>query len=260
MVDSSVVDLNTPASFNPNLIVNRPAGWMIDKPTLTNLINAGLSTTLLQTAFNSANTFQISASGTNRITSSTYTEHYYSYAQFSADITNSAVTAGVSYIIYDQESNTGETPAQESAAPATYYSEFATLAHAHGYKFIAAPASDIFTGAGDQWTNYLNSGLIAEMAAYSEVISLQMQRAGTLFGQYTNEGYTQAVTANPSVVVLSGLSTTWNNSYDPYWYDLMNQMNSVTPNTVSGYWINISSDTNVNAMVLLLEKLYTGEI
>jgi hypothetical protein len=67
---------------------------------------------------------------------------YTSYAQLQADITASAISGSYTWLMYDTE-DWSQTPQGEIDNPWTYMGDFVTLAHAHGYKAILAPALDL---------------------------------------------------------------------------------------------------------------------
>jgi hypothetical protein len=70
---------------------------------------------------------------------------YQSFRQFRKDlITPGTINSAMTAVLYDNE-NWSQTFANEQTNPAAYTALFANLAHAYGYAFVSAPATDPVT-------------------------------------------------------------------------------------------------------------------
>ena len=160
-----------------------------------------------------------------------------------------------------------KTPSAEQAAPASYETLFANLAHAYGYVYLTAPSPDL-TGAPaplpspTRYDDYLNQGYPAFSAgAPSEAYDIQGQKLETdpsgyqTFGWLVGTASSSASTANPATLRLAGITTTpfgtaptasqlaaaVTATYDP-------------SNYIGGYWFNIP-DGNYSLAEAALEIL-----
>jgi hypothetical protein len=96
---------------------------------------------------------------------------------------------------------------------------FGELARSHGYLAVITPHPSLATvpgavcvaGDGESvWSAYLRCGIQADAARYADVVEVQGQLLETdvdAYRAFTVEAVRQARMANPSVTVLSGIST-----------------------------------------------------
>jgi hypothetical protein len=158
---------------------------------------------------------------------------YGSYAAFVADLgAGRAPRAAV--VMYDPERCCGDgdalsaddaipttlpTPPEEQRHPTTYMPLFASLAHAHGYSVIVAPALDLLTvpggactkgGTEDLFAAYLRCGFARAAARYADAIDIQAQMyecATTTYAAHVKAAGDQAHAENAATRIESGLST-----------------------------------------------------
>jgi hypothetical protein len=143
---------------------------------------------------------------------------YTSYAQFSSDIQNGAITYPYKWVMYDPEA-WAQTPVNEQQNPVKYMTLFGQLAHAHGLQVIQAPALDLAWvpgsvlplhqgESGDQW--FVRVNIAGAAAAAGDIFDLQNESNTTSGGQYAymfNTTQAQAQAANSNVKVYSEVST-----------------------------------------------------
>ena len=177
-----------------------------------------------------------------------------SFADFSAAISNGGIDPHVSIVIYDNEkwNNSGMTPHDEQIAPASFTAQFSSLAHHHCYAFMATPSRDLVQDQLDYAGGTLDSYYLANgqyqgsgenfppwAAASGDVFDIQAQ-AHTIDGQFlsfTTTAAAQAVTANPSIKILVGISTNYGTAQDMY----NAVISTYTLPNVIGYWINVTN-------------------
>jgi hypothetical protein len=141
-----------------------------------------------------------------------------SYAAFRTDLRRGMISPDLRAAMYDPEKWDG-TPLNEQRDPIAYSRKFARLAHRHGWFAIVTPHPGLVTVHGGacprnlaerEEAAYVRCGIAAGVARYADAYETQAQaleddpRAYRAFVQATA---VQARSANPDVVVLSGLST-----------------------------------------------------
>jgi len=138
------------------------------------------------------------------------------------------------------------TPRAEQEDPARYLALAGAAARRAGVTLIAAPAIDLARvlapGKGPFWRSYLRLGLAAAAARAAPVVEIQAQSLeGTpsLYAEFVAAAARQARVANPSVVVLAGLST--NDAGRPASLGDIEAAIAATRSIVAGYWMNIPS-------------------
>ncbi len=174
---------------------------------------------------------------------------YTSYAQFVSDLSRNAITYPFSWLMYDNE-NWVQTPRNEMDAPWTYMTSFVSLAHAHGYKVMLAPARDLgndVTSSNPRRTGetldawYLRT-YVAAWAAYAgaDIVEIQAQ-VDTVTGGFVsffNSALAQ-IRAHSACPVWVGVSTI---------YGTAAQMAAAAQSvSADGYWLNASSSTIARA-------------
>jgi hypothetical protein len=159
-------------------------------------------------------------------------------------VTSGQIPTGTYGVMYDPEVWSA-TPVDEQHDPVGAAASAASVAHAHGLRFIVAPALNLTTvlspGSGAQrWQRFLDLNLPAEFAKVADIIELQAQsleRDATSYATFVREATAQATAAKPGVTVIAGLSTNPPGS-------TVNSTNLVaaiaaTRTLVTGYWLNI---------------------
>ncbi len=150
-------------------------------------------------------------------------------------------------VLYDPEA-WAFTPISEQRDPFAAAARAAATAHAHGLRFIVAPALDLSTvlspaGRGTRTAQFLSLRLAARMARSADAVELQAQSLERDRGAYRSfvaAAAAQARTANPEVHLLAGLSTN-----PPGAAVTVSQLRGdigATRLKVNGYWLNIPGD------------------
>jgi hypothetical protein len=153
------------------------------------------------------------------------------------------VPAGTYGVLYDPEA-WSYTPTAEQHDPVSAAAKAAAVAHAHGLRFIVAPALNLTTvlepGSGSRWQAFLHLGLIGQLAKVADVVELQAQsleRDTATYASFVSAATSQATAAHPGVTVLAGLST------NPPGVAVTTQhllsAIQVTRSMVDGYWLNV---------------------
>jgi hypothetical protein len=111
------------------------------------------------------------------------------------------------------------TPLEEQLHPTKYMPMFGTLAHAHGYSVIVAPALNLLTVPGadctqregeDLFAAYLRCGFARSAASHADAIDIQAQtyQCDTdAYAAHVKAGAGQARGSNANVRIESGLSS-----------------------------------------------------
>lgn len=138
------------------------------------------------------------------------------------------------------------TPVAEQRDPARYLALAGAAARRAGVTLIAAPAIDLARvlapGEGPFWRSYLRLGLARAAATAAPVVEIQAQSLeGTpsLYAEFVAAAARQARAANPSVVVLAGVST--NDAGRPATAEEIEAAIAATRSIVAGYWVNVPS-------------------
>ncbi len=142
---------------------------------------------------------------------------------------------GTKAILYDNENQPSwtTTPKIEKEHQYRYYKRAAEFSHSHGYAFIATPLSKD------------HPRLVARVAPFSDVLEIQAQWLQSSTTRYSNHVLPLAREvrrANPSTIILSGLSTNSNLGGIPTPSRLVACAKSVQP-LVQGYWLNLPTAT-----------------
>ena len=151
---------------------------------------------------------------------------------------------GTDGVLYDPEA-WPFTPVAEQRAPVAAAARAAAVAHAHGLRFIVAPALDLTTvlgtGAhGSREREFLHLGLVGRLARSADVIELQAQsleRDTAGYRRFVRRAAAQAHVTGHRVQLLAGLST--NPPGAPVTVARLRRDIDVTRATVAGYWLNI---------------------
>jgi len=141
-----------------------------------------------------------------------------SFAEFASDVRAGDIAANVRAVMYDPEGWTS-TPLREQRDPARYAERFARLAHANGYVAIVTPHPSLVAALGaacrqrtseTQEAAYIRCRIAEKVARYADAYETQAQaleRDPVAYRDFVARTARQARSANPDVIVLSGLST-----------------------------------------------------
>lgn len=158
-------------------------------------------------------------------------------------VTGGQIPAGTYAVLYDPEA-WSYTPTAEQQDPVAAATRAAAVAHAHGLRFIVAPALDLTTvlapGSGSRWHAFLRLGLIGQLAKTADVVELQAQsleRDTATYASFVSAATSQATAAHSGVTVLAGLSTNPPGAVVTPAHLL--SVIAATRSVVNGYWLNI---------------------
>jgi len=169
-----------------------------------------------------------------------------SAAALKAAIRARQLPPGVFGVLYDPEAWTF-TPASEQQDPVQAAAAAAAVAHAHGMRFIVAPAIDLTNvlgsgGTGPRWRQFLSLDLIGRLAKVADVVELQAQSLEQdthAYNAFVRAAAAQASTGRPGVDLLAGLST--NPPGAPVGARTLTAAIRATRSVVDGYWLNVPS-------------------
>jgi hypothetical protein len=169
-----------------------------------------------------------------------------SAAALKAAIRARQLPPGVFGVLYDPEAWTF-TPASEQQDPVRAAAAAAAVAHAHGMRFIVAPAIDLTNvlgsgGTGPRWRQFLSLDLIGRLAKVADVVELQAQSLEQdthVYNVFVRAAAAQASTGRPGVDLLAGLST--NPPGVPVRARTLTAAIRATRSVVDGYWLNVPS-------------------
>ena len=154
------------------------------------------------------------------------------------------IPPGTYGVMYDPEA-WSFTPVAEQRDPVAAAASAASVAHAHGLRFIVAPALNLTTvlapdSSAPRWRRFLDLDLVAQLARVADIVELQAQsleRDATTYRTFVHEATAQATAANSRVVAIAGLST------NPPGITVSgaNLVAAIaaTRTLVTGYWLNI---------------------
>jgi len=173
------------------------------------------------------------------------TAKFASFQAMSSALASGSVDPWVRAILYDNES-WAATPPDEQQAPGPFMAKAAALVHQHHLTFLASPALDLTKvlqpGVTSRDQAYLHLGLAAQAGRVADVVDVQaqsVQRDATTYANLVGQAAAQAHQANPSVVVVAGLST--NPTGAPVASGQLLAAVNAAGSAVQGYWVNIPS-------------------
>jgi hypothetical protein len=174
------------------------------------------------------------------------TRIFTSYREFHWAVTNGKIQPEIRAVIYDNEA-WSLTPRYEQNDLARFAQRFAQLAHQHGYFVIVTPAVDLATAAQSpgekRFSAFLRLQIPANAAKYADAIDIQAQGSEVpawVFADYVRSAAAQARAANPSVLVLAGIST--NPSGRHVTAAQVAGAIQATRAIVDGYWFNVPQE------------------
>ena len=239
----------THSSSNNQVGAVAQPNWIISGYALNLLKNAGASSALVNAAFNSDRTFVTGdTSGITVVPNAVQTATYTSYQAIVAALANGTLPGKYKAVIYDNEA-WSLTPLAEQQDPNTYEQLVATVLHANGLRYIAAPAADIVRATGtlvndSVYDTYISRNIAGNAATYADVVDIQAQGNEwdiARFSSFVSQATQQARQANPHVMVFAGISTNPNGQLVSG--RQLDRAYSAVKTTVDGYWLNIPSQS-----------------
>ena len=184
-----------------------------------------------------------------------------SEAKFESDILAGSIPTQVDTVMYDPE-NWPSTPRAERVDPVAAMRAFSASARALGYRVIITPHPSLVTVAGGRCTvepgeaiedAYVRCDIAGQAARVADIVETQAQMLETdpaAYRKFVSATATQARAANPKVLVLSGLSTTYTDSP----VVLYNAWASVD-DVVDGHYVSAPLGLRLGALVAFLKLL-----
>jgi hypothetical protein len=172
----------------------------------------------------------------------TCVQTFHSYGELHAALAGDELAAGVEAVLYDCES-WQFTPLVEQQRVGYYTDQAAALARASGQRLIAAPAVSLVKvlapGTGDRYDRFIEAG-IARSAAAADIVDIQAQNAErdpVRYARFVGAAAAQVRVANPSAVVIAGLST--NPPGAPVYAEMLTDAICSVSGLVQGFWLNV---------------------
>jgi len=231
--------VNTSATISKNSL-----SWIIALSALNRLKSVS-SESLINTFFNSPNTYLLSENSKNLPTGFkvTPTIVFRSYSDLEKAFSNNSIDSLVKAVVYDSE-NWEFTPKEEQKNPSLYYKLAYDIVHKHNLIFIATPATNlaqvINPVASNRYDNFVQLGIARDIAPYADIYEIQAQGSEKNTIQYKDfvqKVATQVKTKNPNIIILAGLST--NPMGQKVIGDDLYNAYLATKSIVSGYWLNV---------------------
>jgi hypothetical protein len=184
-----------------------------------------------------------------------------SQAAFADDLAAGRVPRSVRVVLYDPE-GWDATPLTERRDPATAMRAFGELARSNGFvaiitphpSLVAVPGGACVIGEGESTeTAYLRCGIQADAARYADVVEVQgqyLETDVTAYRSFVVAATQQARRANPSVSVLSGISTNFTDDPEV----LYTAWRSVV-DVVDGHYLNVPDGFRSEVAVDLLRRV-----
>jgi len=186
-----------------------------------------------------------------------------------AVLTKGPLPQGMTYIQYDPEGPHNGTPPAETAAleagDTSYAVKAATLAHAHGLKFIFTPSIDAgMTKAESHYPEKYRSWLKQGRGAWAavpgvDIYSIQSQQSEgtTVFAEFVKAAVEQARRAAPHTAVDIGIGI---NPHSPPTViatgDLIDAYAAGQAAGVDGYWHNVEVGVNADQPVTVYVEYF----
>jgi hypothetical protein len=188
---------------------------------------------------------------------------YESYARFRRDVRRRLIRPSIRVVSYNPE-NWNATPYRERKDPPTYMRLFAKLANSKGYFVFTAPSRDLMnvkaavcsSREGETLSEAFLRCRMPEFAArHADGYRIQAQvleNDPITYREFVNEAAAQARAANPSVTILSNLSSS------PYDYVATSQMLfdacASVRDLVDGHYLSVNS-SELDVAVAFLEMV-----
>ncbi len=172
--------------------------------------------------------------------------NFASAAVLETAVRSNQLPRGVSGVMYDPE-DWAFTPPSEQQDPVQAATAAAAVAHAHGLRFIVAPAIDLTAvlsagGTAPRWRQFLDLGLIGRLAKVADVVDIQAQsleQDTAVYTTFVKAAATQANQASSGTGLVAGLST--NPPGAPVEAGQLTAAIQATRSVVAGYWLNVPS-------------------
>ena len=173
---------------------------------------------------------------------------YKSLAQFQADLAAGKIDPRIKAIVYDPE-YWAATPVAERLHPITASTQFAILAHQHGYKFIAAPGRDLLLQSGADCVKthetldqaYIRCQFPGKLAVVSDAVVVQTQADEAnpqQMAEFLKAAADQARAANPKIKVFSIISSESPSGAEVTEQTMISALATAAP-LADGFWLNV---------------------
>lgn len=189
-----------------------------------------------------------------------------SCAAFEAEVTSGAIGADVCVAMYDPE-RWRHTPADEKLDPVGAVTRFGRVARDHGYVCLITPHPGLVSVAGSALVRdaeeteeaaYERSGITEAAARAADIVETQAQRL-----QHRPDAYRAFVSAtaararavSPSVLVLSGLSTSPGFPATP---QMLLEAWAGVADVVDGHYLSLSKARYPEVMAAFLRAVASG--
>ena len=175
------LDLSVAGNFGSS---TRPY-WILEKFSVSPLLDAGLSESMLAAYFDNPQTFLIVKSANPAkdplLPNATYVMSFADYQQMVDAISSGSIPSYIKWILYDDE-KWPSTPVAQQQQPFTYEAEAETVAHEHGLGLIFTPAANLTTVLSTAYSNatkydgYTGLGIASQAAPHADVLEIQAQQ------------------------------------------------------------------------------------
>lgn len=184
-----------------------------------------------------------------------------SEAAFERDIRNRSIPAEVHTVMYDPE-NWPSTPRAERLDPVAAMDAFSASARALGFRVIITPHPSLVTVEGGRCTvgpgeaiedAYVRCDIAGQAAKVADIVETQAQALETdpaAYRKFVEATAAQARAANPHVLVLSGLSTTYTDSPVALYSAWLS-----VEDVVDGHYVSAPHGLRQDVLVAFLELL-----
>jgi len=218
--------------------------WLVTRSAIDQLQEAGFPQAQLNAWFDNPHTYLVGKVPPGWTSIATLS--FASYAELARQFAAGQIPVSVRAIVYDNE-HWSFTPAQEQQDFPSFAKEAASLVHLHHMILLSAPAVDLTqvldpSFLGNRNDRFLALDLIGAAAAFSDGLDIQAQGSEAdpvEYADFVASAVDQAKRANPTVVILSGLST--NPSGQQVTAGQLFAAYQATRSLVDGYWLNIPS-------------------
>jgi hypothetical protein len=187
-----------------------------------------------------------------------------SCAQFEADATSGAIGADVRVAMYDPE-RWRQTPVEEQRDPIAAMTRFGDVARQHGYVCMITPHPGLLSVKGSTLARaadeteeaaYERSGITEAAARAADIIETQAQRLQNRPDAYralVSATAAQARAANPSVLVLSGLSTS---PGFPATREMLHDAWTSVADVADGHYLSLAKGRHPEVMATFLRLVF----
>lgn len=223
--------------------------WILEKFSVSPLLDAGLSESMLAAYFDNPQTFLIVKSANPAkdplLPNATYVMSFADYQQMVDAISSGSIPSYIKWILYDDE-KWPSTPVAQQQQPFTYEAEAQTVAHEHGLGLIFTPAANLTTVLSTAYSNatkydgYTGLGIASQAAPHADVLEIQAQQDESApgFNSFVSSVVSQAQATNQRALIMVGLTTAAPRQAAVTPQLLLNDYATTRP-LVSGYWLNI---------------------